>query len=144
MDPPAQAELPTEKPEKRPSQRGHSPRLALLLAVAALAAAVVGALGPAQAVQTTYVWPPRVLPAKAPARLWYTPLLLIRHVPQRLRLSLPCSLPRRVPPPPSRTAPGRSHGRRSPGRSRRSRRSPPSRSSPSSGGHGGSSPVHPR
>src|SRR5207249_608974 len=32
-----------------------------------------------------------------PARTWYTPLLLIRHAPERLAVSVPCSLPRALP-----------------------------------------------
>ena len=41
-------------------------RAALVLAAVSLVAAVVGALGPAEAVRTTYSWPPPQVPAETP------------------------------------------------------------------------------
>jgi Mycobacterial cell wall arabinan synthesis protein len=72
-------------------------RLAQALAFVALLAALVGALGPAETVQTTYSWPPETLPREAPERLWYTPLLLVRHEPELLTSDVPCALPPRLP-----------------------------------------------
>lgn len=66
-------------------------RLASGLAAAALVAAVVGALGPAEAVRSTYSWPPSKLPEATPSSLWYTPLLLIRHRPESISATVPCS-----------------------------------------------------
>ncbi|MDQ3671445.1 MAG: hypothetical protein M3364_03270, partial [Actinomycetota bacterium] len=68
-------------------------RLAQALALVALLAALVGALGPADDVRTTYSWPPAALPEGTPASAWYTPLLLIRHRPEAIAATLPCSLP---------------------------------------------------
>ena len=68
-------------------------RGALALAAVSLLAAVVGALGPADAERTTYSWPPQSVPARNPARLWYSPLLLIRQQPESLSVRIPCSLP---------------------------------------------------
>jgi hypothetical protein len=67
--------------------------VALVLAVVSLAAAAVGALGPADAVRTTYSWPPRVVPERTPERLWYTPLLLVRQKPDSIALRIPCASP---------------------------------------------------
>ena len=58
---------------------------ALALALASLAAAVLGAIGPANTVRTTFSWPPRELPAGPPSQLWYTPLLLTRQEPSPSR-----------------------------------------------------------
>jgi Mycobacterial cell wall arabinan synthesis protein len=66
-------------------------KIALLLAVVAVSAAVVGALGPAKSVRTTYSWPPRTMPATTPSRLWYTPLLLIHQQPDELSVRFGCS-----------------------------------------------------
>jgi cell wall arabinan synthesis protein/arabinosyltransferase-like concanavalin domain-containing protein len=71
----------------------HRPALALGLGLAALACALIGAVGPAKPLQTTYSWPPAELPAGKPARLWYTPLLVSRHEPESISARLPCSLP---------------------------------------------------
>jgi hypothetical protein len=68
-------------------------RAALALAAISLAAAVVGALGPADAVRTTYSWPPRAVSERTPERLWYTPLLLVRQEPESLALRIPCASP---------------------------------------------------
>jgi Mycobacterial cell wall arabinan synthesis protein len=68
-------------------------RIAAALAVAGLLAALVGALGPAERLRTTYSWPPPDVPESAPPRLWYTPLLLSRHEPAIISASIPCSLP---------------------------------------------------
>ena len=72
-------------------------RAALVLAAVSLVAAVVGALGPAEAVRTTYSWPPPQVPAETPARLWYAPLLLIRQKPETLTVRIPCSVPSALP-----------------------------------------------
>ncbi len=72
-------------------------RLAQVLALVALAAAVVGAIGPADHIRTTYSWPPRELPSGTPSRLWYTPLLLIRRTPESVSARLPCALPPALP-----------------------------------------------
>jgi hypothetical protein len=69
-------------------------RLHLLLpalALAAILAALAGAIGPAKDVQMRYSWPPRALPGAQPQKLWYTPLLLTRHEPQSLSITLPCA-----------------------------------------------------
>jgi len=68
-------------------------RLAQALALVALGAALVGAIGPADPVRTTYSWPPEELPSGTPSRLWYTPLLLIRRTPESVSARIPCSLP---------------------------------------------------
>ena len=75
----------------------HRPRLALGLAVSALVAAMVGALGPTSTARTTYSWPPSELPAGTPSSLWYTPLLLMRHRPEAIRAEVPCALPDALP-----------------------------------------------
>jgi hypothetical protein len=82
---------------EQPSISSGRLRLAQLLAFVALLAALVGALGPAEVVRTTYSWPPETLPRDAPERLWYTPLLLVRHQPEILTSDVPCSLPPRLP-----------------------------------------------
>ena len=51
-------------------------RIALVLAAVSLAAAVVGSLGPATEVRSSFSWPPRALPAANPTSSWYAPLLL--------------------------------------------------------------------
>ena len=53
-----------------------------MLAAVSLVAAAVGALGPADALRTTYIWPPRAMPERTPQRLWYTSLLLVRQEPE--------------------------------------------------------------
>jgi hypothetical protein len=73
-------------------------RAALALAVLSLLAAILGALGPAHEIRTTYTWPPRSMPTGTPAELWYTPLLLIRQKPESVSLRIPC------PPPPGLAA----------------------------------------
>ncbi len=75
-------------PQPHRSQRE---RLALAFALVAVAAAVVGALGPAERIRATYEWPPPVVPAATPERLWYTPLLLARYRPERVEVVIPCS-----------------------------------------------------
>lgn len=71
--------------------------MAQALALIALIAAAVGALGPADPVRSTYAWPPPTLPAGTPSTAWYSPLLLIRHRPELVAASIPCSLPRALP-----------------------------------------------
>jgi len=71
--------------------------LAQALAFVALVAALIGALGPADRVRTTYSWPPGELPSGSPDRLWYTPLLLIRRTPEAVSARIPCSLPPALP-----------------------------------------------
>ena len=68
-------------------------RIGLVVALVALLAALVGAIGPATAVRAAYSWPPSAVPAQAPARLWYGPLLLARHSPATLDVRIPCVLP---------------------------------------------------
>ena len=72
-------------------------RLAQALAFVAVVAAVIGALGPADSVRTTYSWPPAELPSGTPSRLWYTPLLLIRRTPETVSARIPCSIPLALP-----------------------------------------------
>ena len=67
-------------------------RVAEVLAFVGLVAALVGALGPADRLRTTYSWPPKTLPEGTPTKLWYTPLLLSRHRPETLTATLPCAL----------------------------------------------------
>jgi hypothetical protein len=69
-------------------------RLAQGLAFVALVCALVGALGPAEPLRTTYTWPPPTLPKATPSALWYTPLLVSRHRPESITATIPCSLPR--------------------------------------------------
>jgi hypothetical protein len=71
-------------------------QIAQLLAFVALVAALVGALGPAEDVRSTYAWPPPTLSGE-PTRVWYTPLLLIRHRPESIAARVPCSLPPALP-----------------------------------------------
>ena len=66
-------------------------RVAQILAFVGLVAALVGALGPAETVRTTYSWPPEALPQGEPTSFWYTPLLLARHRPESLTAALPCA-----------------------------------------------------
>jgi hypothetical protein len=86
--------------EERPprSSRGRV-RFAQLLAFVALVASLVGALGPAENVRTTYSWPPATLPSGAPGKAWFAPLLLLRHRPEAISATVPC-----VPPAPLRAA----------------------------------------
>ena len=67
-------------------------RLARAVAVVALVTALIGAVGPADNVRTTYTWPPASLPSEKPARAWFAPLLLMRHEPDALAVDVPCSL----------------------------------------------------
>jgi hypothetical protein len=80
-----------------PPARARRLQLAQVLALVALVAALVGALGPADDLRTTYSWPPAALPEGTPASAWYTPLLLIRHRPEAIAATLPCSLPPALP-----------------------------------------------
>ena len=68
-----------------------------VLAFAAVLAALVGALGPADPIRTTYSWPPSTLPQRDPEALWYTPLLLSHHIPESLSVRVPCRLPSPLP-----------------------------------------------
>ena len=68
-------------------------RLAQALAFVAVIAALIGALGPAEHVRTSYTWPPHALPTGTPSDLWYTPLLLIRRQPESIYARVPCTLP---------------------------------------------------
>jgi len=77
-------------------------RPALVLALVGLVAGVVGAVGPATGVATSYSWPPSSVPSVAPNQAWFTPLLLIRHRPDAIRVTLPCGL---APALPNATAP---------------------------------------
>jgi Mycobacterial cell wall arabinan synthesis protein len=92
-------------PARRPGRTDSPPRrvrLAQALAFLGLVAALVGALGPAEHVRTTYAWPPATLPGATPDRAWYAPLLLSRHRPDAVSVSIPCALP---PPLPGAAAP---------------------------------------
>jgi len=73
-------------------------RVAQVLAFVALVCALLGALGPAEPLQTTYSWPPPTLPKATPSDLWYTPLLVSRHRPESIAATIPCSLPRALDP----------------------------------------------
>jgi hypothetical protein len=68
-------------------------RVAELIAFLGLVAACVGALGPAGETRTTYSWPPTSLPSGTPTRIWYTPLLLARRLPEQLSMDVPCAVP---------------------------------------------------
>ncbi|MGH7540699.1 MAG: hypothetical protein ACRELC_06855, partial [Gemmatimonadota bacterium] len=70
---------------------------AQVLALIALLTAAIGALGPAEPVRSTYAWPPPAMPTGAPSQAWYTPLLLMRHRPDAIAASLPCSRPPALP-----------------------------------------------
>jgi hypothetical protein len=70
-----------------------TPRFPLWIALLAVVASVIGAVGPADHLRTAVSWPPRNVPAAAPSRLWYTPLLLIRQKPEVISARVPCSLP---------------------------------------------------
>ncbi len=72
-------------------------RVAQALAFVALLAAFLGALGPADRVQTSYSWPPKSLPSGAPDRHWYAPLLLIRHRPATMSARVPCTVAPALP-----------------------------------------------
>lgn len=67
-------------------------RAAQALALVALVSALVGALGPAERVRSTYSWPPETLPERTPERSWYTPLLLAAHRPDAINATVPCVL----------------------------------------------------
>ena len=85
----------TERAKSANSQRrGHSPliEVAEIVAFVGLLAAFIGAVGPAQEVRTTYAWPPENLPRGEPSRLWYTPLLLAARIPERVSISVPCTV----------------------------------------------------
>lgn len=63
---------------------------ALLLALGALGAAVLAALGPAETERAVYTWPPAALPAASPTRSWLGPLFVARHHVDRLDAQVPC------------------------------------------------------
>jgi hypothetical protein len=67
-------------------------RVAQCLAFVALLAALIGALGPAERLRTTYAWPPETLPETKPGRAWYAPLLLVRYSPDAISANVPCTL----------------------------------------------------
>ena len=75
-----EAPIPTEDARAREAL-GLRLRIAGGLAFVGVVAALLGALGPAERLRTTYSWPPPDVPESAPPRLWYTPLLLSRHQP---------------------------------------------------------------
>ena len=80
-----------------PPARTRRLQLSQTLALVALVAAFVGAVGPAGDVRTTYSWPPASLPESTPSSAWYSPLLLIRHRPEAIAATVPCSLPAALP-----------------------------------------------
>lgn len=71
-------------------------RIALGLSLVAASLALVGALGPADHIRTTFTWPGSSLPERTPTTAWYTPLLLMRHQPEAIAAGLPCSPPRQL------------------------------------------------
>jgi Mycobacterial cell wall arabinan synthesis protein len=81
----------TEPDPARPPGPPTRVRFAQGLAFLALIAALVGALGPAERVRTTYSWPPATLPDATPESAWYTPLLLSAHRPESIAVTLPCA-----------------------------------------------------
>jgi hypothetical protein len=88
-------EAPREREPAPPGARPHSGKwVALALSLVALAAAVVASHGPAVKTQATYKWPPSSIPSERPDALWYTPLILERHWPQTMSVTVPCALPR--------------------------------------------------
>ncbi|MDQ3380626.1 MAG: arabinosyltransferase domain-containing protein [Actinomycetota bacterium] len=68
-------------------------RVAQALGLVALIASLLGALGPAERVRTTYSWPPAALPSETPTTAWYAPLLLIQHEPEMISADISCRLP---------------------------------------------------
>ena len=66
-------------------------RVAEGLAFVAVVASLVGAVGPAERLSTTYSWPPAELAEARPSRVWYAPLLLSRRFPQSIAATLPCT-----------------------------------------------------
>ena len=74
---------------------GVRPAAGVTLAVVALVAALLAALGPAADERSRYVWPPADLEGETPARAWAAPLPLVQREAERLTVRLPCSL---VPP----------------------------------------------
>jgi hypothetical protein len=72
-------------------------RVAEVLAFIGLVAALIGALGPAERVRSTYSWPPKTLPEGTPSRLWYSPLLLAARIPESVAATVPCSTSRPLP-----------------------------------------------
>jgi Mycobacterial cell wall arabinan synthesis protein len=92
-----EAQPPTEHGLSPPARPATRVRVAEVLAFLALVAALVGALGPAERVRTTYSWPPATLPQGTPERTWYTPLLLIRHRPETISARIPCTPPPALP-----------------------------------------------
>jgi hypothetical protein len=79
----------TGRASRSPASTDGRTRAAQGVAFVALLAALVGALGPAERVRTTYSWP-AALPSGTPERVWYAPLPLVRHRPETLRVALPC------------------------------------------------------
>ena len=61
-------------------------------ATVAFAAALVAAIGPAEAESAEYTWPPPTVLAETPRRGWFTPLPLLNRVPDSLELRIPCGL----------------------------------------------------
>ncbi|MGH3133504.1 MAG: arabinosyltransferase domain-containing protein [Gaiellaceae bacterium] len=60
------------------------------LALAALVAAVVAAVGPAVHERARYSWPPPEITPVQPEQTWYTPLLLVSRVPESIDVTIPC------------------------------------------------------
>jgi cell wall arabinan synthesis protein len=81
----------------RPSARRS--RVAAVLGVVALVAAAFSAIGPAERIRTTYAWPPPDLPAGAPSRTWYAPLLLTAQRPSSIGADVPCATGAPLQPP---------------------------------------------
>ena len=72
-------------------------RLAQALALVALVAALVGALGPADNVRTTYSWPPAALPEGTPPKRLVHAAPAVRHRPRRSRRRCRARCRRRSP-----------------------------------------------
>ena len=73
------------------SRRPHDKRVAvaLLLALGALVAAGLAAVGPAVPERAVYAWPPAHLPEAKPTRTWFAPLLVARQDVRVLRRHRP-------------------------------------------------------
>ena len=67
---------------------------AIVVALAALAAVTLAALGPALPDEVEYSWPPDPPPISSPTRTWLSPLLLARHEADTIRAHVPCQATR--------------------------------------------------
>jgi hypothetical protein len=67
--------------------------VALVLALGALVAAAIAAIGPAVTEGAVYTWPPARLPAEKPTRTWFAPLLVARQSVESFDAAIPCGEP---------------------------------------------------